>query len=56
MKTKRKSRGYWDEFMHVERELRAFIDDNGVPDRMPTSGGLNAAGRNDLVRAKGFAR
>ena len=43
--------GYWDDIAAVEDELRSFIEAEGMPGVMPTSGALQKAGRGDLVTA-----
>jgi hypothetical protein len=43
--------GYWDDITTVENELRSFIEAEGKPGIMPTSGALQKAGRGDLVTA-----
>ncbi len=43
-----KPNGYWDDFANVERELLAFIQEQGTPGVMPTRTELKQAGRIDL--------
>ena len=47
----RKPIGYWNDFANVEREIRAFIRDNGVEDVMPTYTEMTDAGRVNLAHA-----
>ncbi|MDP9367433.1 MAG: hypothetical protein M3Q03_04005 [Chloroflexota bacterium] len=49
--TKRKPRGYWDEFANLEREIREFASSLGTPNLMPTVTQLDEAGRHDLKNA-----
>jgi len=48
---KTKPNGYWDDFANVERELLAFIQEQGTPGVMPTVNALEEAGRSNLVFA-----
>src|SRR5512145_1517035 len=55
----RKPAGYWDDFTHVEDELRMFIAAHAMDPIMPTRRMLETTGRHDLARAiqrySGFA-
>lgn len=41
----------WRGWTHLERELRAFLVQQGEPDTLPTMATLQASGRGDLVNA-----
>jgi ribosomal protein L13E len=44
----RRAPNQWADFANLERELRAFVEEPGRPQRMPTLAELIAAGRFDL--------
>jgi hypothetical protein len=44
----RRPHNQWADFAEMERELRAFVEEPGRPQRMPSLGELIAAGRFDL--------
>ena len=44
----RRSPNHWADFANLERELRAFVEEPGRPQRMPTLAELIVAGRFDL--------
>jgi hypothetical protein len=46
-----KRQGYWNDFANLERELLAFIQENGTPSVMPTNEELKKAGRSALANA-----
>lgn len=41
--------GYWNDFTHVEEELRSFIHEQGTPGVMPTGAQLRDAGYGNLL-------
>jgi hypothetical protein len=49
----RKPNGYWDDFTNIEREIRAFIVEQGIDGVMPSVYELAGAGRSSLTRAIG---
>ncbi len=42
--------GYWNDFSHVEEELRSFIHKQGTPGTMPTGAQLRDAGYGSLLK------
>jgi SAM-dependent methyltransferase len=46
-----KPSGYWNDFAHVEQELHQYIQEQGIPEVMPTQSELSKAGRQDLINA-----
>lgn len=49
MASKRRPRGYWNNFANLEAELRAFVDEHGEPGMMPTTEQLRAADHAILI-------
>jgi superfamily II DNA or RNA helicase len=47
----KKRNGYWNEFSNLEQELRAFIEECGIPGVMPTAEELQKASRSSIVAA-----
>ncbi len=46
-----KPNGYWNDFTHIEQELRQYIHEQGTNGVMPTQSELNQAHRQDLINA-----
>ncbi|MDP9367432.1 MAG: SNF2-related protein [Chloroflexota bacterium] len=47
----KKSKGYWEDFVNVEKELQQFIVEHGTPGGMPTRGEFENANRSALAAA-----
>jgi hypothetical protein len=43
--------GYWQEWSHLEEEIRAFMQSHGLPGQMPTLETLTEHNRHDLINA-----
>ncbi len=43
--------GYWQEWSHLEEEIRAFVQSHGLSEQMPSLETLTEHNRHDLINA-----